>query len=156
MTTKCAFRALDAPTSPASPRGRPFVEELALPKSVESCNLGVNDVVIRWMSDQGRRCGLKFGPIIAESLLAMAIKVFPLPKKGSSTISPRVVHSRMRFVMSATGFGDSQTRFIYDASCDTHRERNHDVHFVTNFCRIDLIGSGHDCVRRHRIGCTGC
>jgi hypothetical protein len=31
--------------------GSPRVEELALPKSVESCNLSVNKVGIRWMSD---------------------------------------------------------------------------------------------------------
>jgi len=29
----------------------PRVEELALPKSVESGNLSVNEAVIRWMSD---------------------------------------------------------------------------------------------------------
>jgi hypothetical protein len=48
MTTKPAFPALDAP--PALVHGRPCVEELVLPKSVESGNLSVTKVVIRWMS----------------------------------------------------------------------------------------------------------
>jgi hypothetical protein len=38
----------------------------------------------------------------------------------------------------------------------THRERNDDVHFVENSCRLDSIGGEHDWVRRHHIGCTGC
>jgi hypothetical protein len=50
MMTKAAFPARDAPMSPAWVHGSPRVEELALPKSVESCNLSVNKVGIRWMS----------------------------------------------------------------------------------------------------------
>jgi hypothetical protein len=42
MTTKSAFLALGAPLPPAWVHGRPRVEELALPKSVESGNLSVN------------------------------------------------------------------------------------------------------------------
>jgi hypothetical protein len=36
--------------SPAWVHGSPRVEELALPKYVESGNLSVNTAVIRWMS----------------------------------------------------------------------------------------------------------
>jgi hypothetical protein len=50
MTTKSAFLALGAPLPPAWVHGRPLVEELALPKSVESGNLSVNKAVIRRMS----------------------------------------------------------------------------------------------------------
>jgi hypothetical protein len=52
MTTKSAFLALGAPLPPAWVHGRPRVEELALPKSVESGNLSVNKAVIRRMSDK--------------------------------------------------------------------------------------------------------
>jgi hypothetical protein len=54
MTTKSAFLALGAPLPPAWVHGRPRVEELALPKSVESGNLSVNKAVIRRMSVQAR------------------------------------------------------------------------------------------------------
>jgi hypothetical protein len=45
-----AERLLGAPMSPAWVHGSLRVEELALPKSVESGNLSVNKAVIRWMS----------------------------------------------------------------------------------------------------------
>jgi hypothetical protein len=38
MTTKPAFPVLGAPISPAWVHGSPRVEELALPKSLKSCN----------------------------------------------------------------------------------------------------------------------
>jgi hypothetical protein len=47
-----AFLALGAPLPSAWVHGRPRVEELALPKSVESGNLSVNKAVIRRMSDK--------------------------------------------------------------------------------------------------------
>jgi len=50
MTTKSAFLALGAPMSPAWVHGRPRVEELALPKSLKSCNFTLAKAVIRWMS----------------------------------------------------------------------------------------------------------
>jgi hypothetical protein len=50
MTTKSAFPTLGAPISPAFVHGRPRVEGLALPKSVDSGNLSVNKVVVQWMS----------------------------------------------------------------------------------------------------------
>jgi hypothetical protein len=48
-TTKPAFPALDAPASPALVHGRPCVEELALPQSVEIGNVSLNKAVIRWI-----------------------------------------------------------------------------------------------------------
>jgi hypothetical protein len=51
MTTKPIFPALGAPMSPAWVHGSPRVEELALPKSLKSCNFTLAKVVIRWMSD---------------------------------------------------------------------------------------------------------
>jgi hypothetical protein len=50
MTTKPVFPALGAPMSPAWVHGSPRVEELALPRSVESGTLSLNKVGIRWMS----------------------------------------------------------------------------------------------------------
>jgi hypothetical protein len=50
MTTKPAFPALGAPMSPAWEHGSPRVEELALPKSVESGKLSLNKVGIGRMS----------------------------------------------------------------------------------------------------------
>jgi hypothetical protein len=50
MTTKPVFPALGAPMSPAWVHGSPRVEELALPKSLKSCNFTLAKVVIRWMS----------------------------------------------------------------------------------------------------------
>jgi hypothetical protein len=50
MTTKSAFSALGAPMPPASMHRSPHVEELALLESVETDNIGLNRVVIRWMS----------------------------------------------------------------------------------------------------------
>jgi hypothetical protein len=50
MTTKPVFPALGAPTSLAWVHGSPRVEELALPKSLKSCNFTLAKVVIRWMS----------------------------------------------------------------------------------------------------------
>ena len=50
MTTKPVFSALGAPMSPAWVHGSPRVEELALPKSLKSCNFTLAKVVIRWMS----------------------------------------------------------------------------------------------------------
>jgi hypothetical protein len=50
MTTKPAFPALDAPTVTGFGARAPCVEELVLPKSVESGNLSLNKAVIRWMS----------------------------------------------------------------------------------------------------------
>jgi hypothetical protein len=47
--TKSAFPALYALISPAWERGSPRVEDLALPKSVESGNLSLNKAGIRWM-----------------------------------------------------------------------------------------------------------
>jgi hypothetical protein len=52
MTTKPIFPALGAPMSPAWVHGSPRVEELALPKSLKSCNFTLAKVVIRWMSAQ--------------------------------------------------------------------------------------------------------
>ena len=54
MTTKSAFPALGAPMSLARMHGSPRVEELALPKSVETDNRSPNRIVIRGMSVQGR------------------------------------------------------------------------------------------------------
>jgi hypothetical protein len=50
MTTKPVFSALGAPMSPARVHGSPHVEELALPKSLQSCNFPLAKAVIRWMS----------------------------------------------------------------------------------------------------------
>jgi hypothetical protein len=50
MTTKPAFPALGAPMSPAWVHGSPHVEDLALPKSLKSCNFTLAKAVIRWMS----------------------------------------------------------------------------------------------------------
>ena len=50
MTTKPAFPALGAPTSPAWVHGSPHVEDLALPKSLRSGNFTPAMAVIRWMS----------------------------------------------------------------------------------------------------------
>jgi hypothetical protein len=50
MTTKSAFSALGAPMSPAWVHGSPHVEDLALPKSVESGNFTLAKAVIGWMS----------------------------------------------------------------------------------------------------------
>jgi hypothetical protein len=44
--------ALGAPMSPARVHGSPHVEELALPKSLKSCNFTLAKAVIRWMSDK--------------------------------------------------------------------------------------------------------
>ena len=49
MTTKPAFPAFGAPMSPAWVHGSPRVEELALPKSLKSCNFTLANAVIRWM-----------------------------------------------------------------------------------------------------------
>jgi hypothetical protein len=46
---------LGAPMSPSVGRGSPHVEELALPISAESGNLGLNKAVIRWMSGNANR-----------------------------------------------------------------------------------------------------
>src|ERR1700737_4765804 len=50
MTTKSAFPAPVVPMSPAWVHGSPHVEDLALPKSLKSCNLTLARAVIRWMS----------------------------------------------------------------------------------------------------------
>src|ERR1700730_15958490 len=50
MTTKPAFPGRGAPMSPAWVHGSPHVEELALPKSLKSCNFTLAKAVIRWMS----------------------------------------------------------------------------------------------------------
>ena len=50
MTTKPVFPALGAPMSPAWVHGSPRVEELALPKSLKSCNFTLAKAVIRWMN----------------------------------------------------------------------------------------------------------
>jgi hypothetical protein len=51
MMTKPVFPALGALMSPAWVHGSPRVEDLALPKSVESGNFTLAKAVIRWMSD---------------------------------------------------------------------------------------------------------
>jgi len=53
MTTKSAFSALGAPMSPAWVHGSPRVEELALPKSLKSCNFTLAKAVIRWSRIHG-------------------------------------------------------------------------------------------------------
>jgi hypothetical protein len=50
MTTKPAFPALGAPMSPEWVHGSPHVEDLALPKSLKSCNFTLDKAGIRWMS----------------------------------------------------------------------------------------------------------
>jgi hypothetical protein len=50
MTTKPAFPALGAPMSPVWVHGSPRVEDLAMPKSLKSCNFTLAKAVIRWMS----------------------------------------------------------------------------------------------------------
>ena len=50
MTTKPVFPALGAPMSPAWVHGSHHVEDLALPKSVESGKLSLNKVGIGRMS----------------------------------------------------------------------------------------------------------
>ena len=50
MTTKSAFRAPVAPMSPAWVHGSPHVEDLALPKSLNSGNFTPAEAFIRWMS----------------------------------------------------------------------------------------------------------
>ena len=50
MTTKPVFPALGAPMLPAWVHGSPRVEELALPKSLKSCNFTLAQAVIRWKS----------------------------------------------------------------------------------------------------------
>jgi hypothetical protein len=50
MPTKSAFAALSALMSLAWVHGSPHVEGLALPKSVESDKLSLNEAGIRWMS----------------------------------------------------------------------------------------------------------
>jgi hypothetical protein len=57
MTTKPAFPALGAPMSPAWVHGSPRVEELALPKSLKSCNFTLAKAVIRWMSAKAPQSG---------------------------------------------------------------------------------------------------
>jgi hypothetical protein len=52
MTTKSAFPAPGVPMSLARMHGSPRVEELALPKSVETDNLSPNRIVIRGMSGE--------------------------------------------------------------------------------------------------------
>ena len=52
MTTKPVFPALGAPMLPAWVHGSPRVEELALPKSLKSCNFTLAQAVIRWKSEQ--------------------------------------------------------------------------------------------------------
>jgi hypothetical protein len=59
MTTKPAFPALDAPTVTGFGARAPCVEELVLPKSVESGNLSLNKAVIRWMSVKKIRAELR-------------------------------------------------------------------------------------------------
>jgi len=50
MTTKPAFPALGAPMLPAWVHGSPHVEDLALPKSLNSGNFTPAEAFIRWMS----------------------------------------------------------------------------------------------------------
>jgi hypothetical protein len=47
MMTKPVFPALGAPMSPAWVHGSPRVEELALPKSLKSCNFTLAKVVMQ-------------------------------------------------------------------------------------------------------------
>ena len=62
MTTKPVFPALGAPMSPAWAHGSPRVEELALTKSLRSCNFILPKVVIRWMSVKRLFTRLRLNP----------------------------------------------------------------------------------------------
>jgi hypothetical protein len=76
MTTKPVF---SAPMSPARVHGSPHVEELALPKSLKSCNFTLAKAAIRWISVKivykrhfGHSEGAPFGQTMIFVLVALA------------------------------------------------------------------------------------